>query len=190
MAMFGNLAVSTLEGRVGVYATAIDAGVETEELLETASALATKYPVIPNYSSLSRTDQTWWDVAVGTLTAIRLIGQLYTVATGGVQQTKEGDVTTVLLALPSADEQTKWQQEALEALRFISAYRAALARSAKRYDMFVVTGRTRGPLGLEFPEIDIGFLLPPSWGLLTGSIFGVDDAGLEIVDFGRGTFYP
>jgi hypothetical protein len=187
--LYGALAGTTLEGRVSLYASALSTGVEAQELTNTANALAIKYPVIPAYSTLSSTDQAWWDISVGTITAIRVIGQLVIQNNDGLSQLKEGDTTSFLTGIPSVEEQHKWLKEAKEALGFISSYRASLAASANHYDMFFVGGRTRGPGGGVI-GIGISEILPVGWGLMTGSIWGADDSGLALADNLNNTFYP
>jgi len=192
MALYGALTQSSLEARVSVHAAGLttDLCLEAQELSNAANALSTKYLMIPAYDLLGTSDQAWWDIAVGALTAIRLIGQLVILNNQGAAKVKLDEVTVKLLDVPSMTEQTKWADEARDALMFISSLRATLKAKAKRYDMFFVGGSTRGPCDGELGLIDISYLLPVGWGLLTGSIWGVDDAGVALANFGGGTFYP
>jgi hypothetical protein len=191
---WGATASKIAMSRLGYFASAIAPDDLSANLDESSSAIRAKWPCVGEYDSILPADQAWFDTATGVMAAMTLIAAAITSQNDGMTSFKTDQQQSVFVSAPSLDEQVKWQNELAEAISFISCIRASLTASAASYSMFTLTGRTRQRE--SNCRLDISGILPVGWGLLFGSPFVNNDAGVPlmpgvlITNDSAGTYYP
>lgn len=165
MANYGQAAIDTAHRRLKPFAAGIDPDDLTAELTQSSLLIRTKYPSIGAYDALTGTDQEWFDTAVGTLTAIMLLGNAVLTSNNGLTQLQTPDFKYTF-AVPSDDQQTMLTAQLQQAIGFIASVRSGRASVAAATSVFGVAGksRTRQEAGRSSLPHMIQTLLPSGWG--------------------------
>lgn len=165
MATYGTEAYAVAQRRLSPYSEGIDDADLDDELAISSLTIRTELPTIGSYDALSGTDAEWFDVAVGTLTAMRIMSEAALSANDGLSKLKVNTFEYTFVA-PSMADQAKLTAQLQQAIGFLSSVQVDRIAIAQQTSVFGIAGRNRmreeaGRMTL--PKI-IETLLPSGWG--------------------------
>ena len=165
MALYGQAALDTANRQLAAYEAVVDPGALASETDVSAATLRVRFVCIVDYSTLSVTDQVWFDQAVGAYTAIKLISSLAASAAEGLSVSKDGDHETRFMA-PTSDQQALLYKFLHDSIGYLSCVRKMRRSIAADINVIAVGGATRSREATgrySLPRL-VASLLPSGWG--------------------------